>query len=127
MTKPLEIYCVQCRGYVPARLTSGAEIYPHRADLARLPFWKCDTCKNYVGCHFKTRNPTRPLGCIPNPELKKARMALHALIDPIWKSGRVPRTKLYDLISKRFGWTYHTASIRSVEQAREIYRFVQGI
>lgn len=60
----MKIYCTGCGKDVQARLTDGAERYPHRPDLYELPFWKCDTCGNYVGCHHKTRAPTKPLGCI---------------------------------------------------------------
>ena len=80
-TKP--IYCCGCATDVNANLKSGKDIYPHRADLHSLPFWMCPTCKNFVGCHHKTRNRTAPLGCIPTTELKNARRHLHALIDPL--------------------------------------------
>lgn len=121
----MEIYCCGCNGKIEARLTDGAEIYPHRSDLYILPFWKCDTCGNYVGCHHKTKNRTKPLGCIPTPELKKARQHIHALFDPIWQSGKIKRKELYKEISEKIGWSYHTAKIRSVEEAREIYRIVR--
>lgn len=115
------IYCCGCGNNVNARLTNGAEIYPHRADLAALPFWKCDQCGNHVGCHHKTANRTRPLGCIPTPELKAARQHIHALIDPIWQSGKMGRKELYRKLSDEIGWKYHTAKIRSIEEARKVY------
>ena len=37
------IYCCGCAQDVTARLTDGSEIYPHRLDLADIPFWVCDT------------------------------------------------------------------------------------
>jgi hypothetical protein len=98
------------------------EIYPHRPDLYSLPFWRCDACKNFVGCHHKTQNRTAPLGCIPTPELKNARMHLHALIDPIWQSGKMKRRAVYEAISKEVGWNYHTAKTRSVGEARAAYK-----
>lgn len=121
-----EIRCCGCGGgKVQARLTSGSEIYPHRKDLYSLPFWKCDACGNFVGCHHKTKNRTQPLGCIPTPELKKARRHIHKVLDPIWQSGKMGRKELYAKISARIGWQYHTAQIRTVEEAREIYRIVR--
>jgi hypothetical protein len=72
------IYCCKCGGYVNARLTDGKETYPHRPDLYGLPFWRCDTCKNFVGCHHKTKERTRPLGCIPTKAIKDARKKIHA-------------------------------------------------
>ena len=121
------IYCCACGAEVDARLTNGRELYPHRADLGSLPFWRCDWCGNFVGCHHKTKNPTAPLGCIPTPELKAARKHLHALIDPIWQSGRMGRREVYAAISKEVGWNYHTAKTRSLDEARAAYRAAQKI
>ena len=70
MSKRRSIFCCGCQSDVQARLTDGAEIYAHRRDLASLPFWKCDACGNFVGCHHKTKHRTRPLGCIPTKEIK---------------------------------------------------------
>lgn len=123
----MELYCVGCSTKVLARLTDGKEIYPHRKDLYSLPFWKCDTCGNYVGCHHKTKNRTQPLGCIPTKELMNARKHIHAILDPIWQSGKITRNKLYKRISDVVGWKYHTANIRSVEEAREIYKIIKRI
>lgn len=122
----MEIRCCGCnKRRVNARLTNGKEIYPHRKDLHSLPFWKCDDCGNFVGCHHKTKNRTQPLGCIPTPEIKNARKHIHQILDPLWKSGKYKRGYLYQLITERFGWKYHTAQIRSVEEAREIYKFIR--
>ena len=123
----MSLYCCACGKDVSARLTDGSEIYPHRPDLYALPFWRCDGCGNYVGCHHKTNNRTAPLGCIPTPEIKNARNHIHALLDPIWQSGKMGRKQIYAAISERVGWKYHTAKIRSIEEAREIYRIVRKI
>lgn len=122
-----EIYCAGCEEKIAARLTDGTEIYPHRPDLADLPFWKCDVCGNHVGCHHKTKDRTRPLGVIPTPEIREARKHIHRILDPLWQSGRFKRHKLYKLISDRVGWGYHTANIRSIEEARQVYRIVREI
>ena len=121
------LWCCACNADVNARLTTGREIYPHRSDLARLPFWRCDACGNFVGCHHQTSNPTAPLGCIPTPQLKEARKHLHALIDPLWQSGRISRVALYKAISDAVGWKYHTAKTRTVEEARIAYKAVLTI
>lgn len=102
-------------------MTSGAEIYPHRPDLAALPRWVCDGCKNHVGTHHKTSEPTKPLGNIPSPELKTARIHIHALIDPAWKSKKVSRRKIYAHLSCILGRDYHTAELRTVDEARTVY------
>lgn len=128
MSDSPELFCCGCEKHVRPRLTSGAEIYPHRKDLSDLPFWKCDGCGNFVGCHHKTKDRTRPLSCIPTPEIKRARQEIHKLIDPMWKSGRIGRRELYGMIAKALGLEeYHTAEIRSIEQAREVYRAAKKI
>ena len=123
-TEKLEIFCCGCNENVQARLTDGSEIYPHRPDLCDLPFWKCDACCNFVGCHHKTENRTRPLGIIPTPEIKNARKHIHKLLDPIWESGKMKRGQLYKILSDKLGWKYHTANIRSIEEARKVYRAI---
>ncbi len=125
MSEVRKIWCCGCSDKVGARLTNGGEIYPHRADLSKLTFWKCDICKNFVGCHHKTKNRTQPLGCIPTREIKEARKHIHKILDPLWKSGRHNRNRLYGRISDHVGWEYHTAQIRSIEEARKIYRFIK--
>lgn len=118
----MKIWCCSCADNISARLTDGAEIYPHREDLSDLPFWKCDTCGNHVGCHHKTKNRTQPLGNIPSPELKEARKHIHALIDPMWKAKKISRSALYAKMSEKIGWQYHTATLRTIEEARRAYR-----
>ncbi len=120
----MKIYCTGCQTDIEARLTDGRERYPHRPDLEELPFWKCDTCGGYVGCHHKTATPTKPLGVIATPEILDARKKIHALLDPLWESGKIKRGQAYAYISKRIGKTYHNGDIRSLEEAREIYKLV---
>lgn len=117
----MRLWCCQCKTNVEARLTSGAETYPHRPDLAELPRWICDGCRNHVGTHHKTNNPTRPLGNIPSPEMKRARIHIHALIDPLWKSGKVKRKTIYAHLTDKLGRQYHTAELRTIDEARMIY------
>jgi len=37
------------------------------------------------------------------------------------------RKEVYRKISDEFGWNYHTAQIRTIEEAREIYRFINKL
>jgi len=122
-----QIYCCECGQDVFARLTDGREIYPHREDLAELPFWRCDDCGNYVGCHHKTHNRTKPLGNIPTPEIRGLRQDIHNILDPLWKDGPLQRGEVYDKISAALGRKYHTAGIRSVAEARTVFRVVNDI
>jgi hypothetical protein len=122
------IYCCQCEKEVEARFTRGGEIYPHRPDLHKLPFWKCDTCKNYVGCHHKTTDYTKPLGAIPNKEMKNARQHIHKILDPIWKEKKMKRSKLYARIAQAMGVKeYHTAELRTLDDARKVYALIKEI
>lgn len=124
----LIVHCCGCQKDVSPRLTDGSEIYPHRPDLFSLPFWKCDGCGNHVGCHHKTANRTKPLGNIPTKEIREARQHIHKILDPIWKEKRMPRGKVYAIIAKALGCDqYHTAEIKSVEEARKVYAIVKGI
>lgn len=121
------IFCVGCNKNVNARLTDGAERYPHRPDLKDIPFWRCDGCGNYVGCHWKTKTPTKPLGCIATPELLEARKHIHALLDPLWQSGMIKRGQAYAYIGHRTGKLYHTGELRSLEEARKVYQIVMNL
>jgi hypothetical protein len=128
MSETRTIYCCGCEADVPARLTDGREIYSHRPDLYALPFWKCDACGNFVGCHHKTTERTKPLGVIPTPAIKEARKHIHAILDPIWKKKRMRRGDLYRAVAARLGIEeYHTAEIRTLDEARAAYRAVQAV
>lgn len=70
--------------------------------------YMCYYCKEhdtYVGCHNNTREP---LGTMAGKELREARMAVHAKIDPLWRSGGHRRSDVYRHISNKFGYQYHT-------------------
>ena len=66
----------------PSRLTRGREVYPHRADLRQKPFWLCDGCGAFCGCH---PNTTAPLGLPADAETRNLRQRVHALLDPRWR------------------------------------------
>lgn len=127
-----QIFCCCCKQDVPARLTDGIEIYPHRTDLFRHPFWICDACGNFVGCHWRSTAPTKPLGVIATPAIKHVRKRIHRILDPLWDSGAPPirkkkRRKVYAALSALIGYEYHTANIRSVEEGQRIYNLVEGM
>ena len=119
-----DIYCCSCEDKKPRRLDYGNVIYPHRKDLHKLCFWVCDECGNHVGCHKGTESS---LGCIATPEIKNARQHIHRILDPIWKNKHMSRNKIYKAISKEIGWKYHTAMIKSIEEARQVYAIVRGL
>lgn len=111
-----------------ARLTDGTEIYPHRPDLSALPFWRCDACGNFVGCHHKTPNRTQPLGNIPTKEIKEARKHIHRILDPLWMKAPDPKAKrreIYAYLSRHLGYQYDTGEIREIDEARTVYTLVK--
>lgn len=123
----MRLYCCGCRAEVAARLTDGKEVYTHRPDLYSMPFWKCDACRNFVGCHHKTKERTKPLGCIPTRAVKDARKKIHAIIDPLWQSKTMARGKIYSELSKVLGREYHTAELRSVAECNLILEAAQKL
>lgn len=123
----MKIFCVDCKSDIEARLTDGSEIYPNRKDLYSLPFWKCDACNNYVGCHHKTNNSTKPLGNIPTKELRNARQHIHKILDPLWNGECKSRGYIYRKIAEILSYQYHTAEIPSIEEARKVYRIVASM
>mgnify|MGYP000990257000 CR=1 FL=1 len=122
-----KIYCCGCGRDVPARLTDGREIYPHREDLWKLPFWKCDACGNYVGCHHKTADrKTQPLGVIPTQIVRLLRIEIHNAMD--WHYiNKKRRTKMYRAISQKLGRTFHSADLRTVEECEQVLEIIRGI
>lgn len=114
------IYCCKCEKEVQAELIFGNLVYTTRKDLQKTSFYQCPVCKSFVGTHKDTG---KPLGCIAHQELKDARKHIHALIDPLFKSRLIYREVLYSEIASRLGIPeYHTAEIRSVEEARKVYK-----
>ena len=89
------------------------------------PRWICSrfpVCRGSVGAH----PDGKPLGSIADPETKKARMQVHALIDPIWKnesSGRARRRKrasVYRWLARLLNIReYHTGNL-TAQQCREL-------
>lgn len=125
--KTKSIWCCNCNSYVNARLTDGREVYSHIANLYNIPFWKCDGCNETVGCHHKTGTPTKPLGCIPSPEIKNARKEIHKILDPLWQNKILSRTAIYKKLTRYLGYTYHTAEIKDINEARKIWRFIKTL
>ena len=118
----IKIYCVTCQKDVEAYHTKGLEIYPHIPDLALKDFYRCPICKNYVGCHVGTR---RPLGCIPNKELREARIKAHNFIDQFWKKKRCSRKEIYKILSNHFGYEYHNGNTKSISECEEAIKVIK--
>lgn len=121
------IWCCGCQRDVLARLTGGAEIYPHRQDLDDKPFWRCDACGNYVGCHHKRQQRTLPLGTIPTSHVRRLRKQLHDQLDPLWRRKQYGRDELYGLISRRLGYEFHIGEVASVDEVRKVSRILEEL
>ena len=120
----MNIFCCTCNKDVEAILVYGTDCYPHRKDLSSLKFYQCPVCKNFVGTHKGT---DRPLGVIASSAIKKERMKIHDIIDPLWKTRKIPRKEIYRQISSRLGYEYHTANLRTVEDCRKVYSIALDI
>lgn len=128
MTKTTKIFCACCDKQVKAELVYGSTVYPHRKNLHKLPFWRCPLCLNYVGCHHKTNNPTKPLGCIVGPKVKALRLKIHRELDPIWKSGIMTRRQVYKYMSGAVREEFHTAScVKTVEDGEFVLIIIDGL
>lgn len=120
--------CSTCSGV--AVLVLGTAIYPHRSELAETPFWRCEGCGGYVGCHPGTE---RPLGTCAGPELRRARSLLHVKFDPLWKSAPTGRRRYfareaaYALLSERLGVERVRFGEMDLPTCRAAWRALDGI
>ena len=53
-----------------------------------------------------------------------ARKKIHAILDPLWKSECIKRGQAYNYVSEHLGYPYHTGEIKSLEEARTLYKIV---
>lgn len=111
------IYCCGCEKKVSTVKKDGSFVYPHRPDLKFKTFFVCDNCGCFVGENTRSG---KPLGVIPTKEISSMRQTIHGLIDPLWKDGKISRSKLYNLISEKIGCEYHTANLKTLDECREI-------
>jgi len=118
--KSHKVFCCICNKNVYALKVKGDVIYPHRSDLYEKVFYQCQKCKGYVGSHGHGHNT--PLGVIASKEIKNARQHIHKLIDPLWKSKRVKRGRIYKHLSRYMGFEYHTAHLKTIEECRKVYK-----
>lgn len=117
MEMVMKIFCCTCDEVIIAKALKGMDVYPHREDLYDLNFFECPSCNNFVGTH---KNSGKPLGTIASKELKQARIAIHRLLDPIWKNGTLTRTEVYRRLSEHLGIDFHTADVTSIKMAHTV-------
>ncbi len=103
MNNPTCPYCGQV-----SELVGGDVIYPHRPDLSKKLFYRCEPCDARVGVHAGT---LKPLGRLANAELRSWKMKAHSAFDPIWLSKRMKRKQAYIWLSKELGINVHNCHI----------------
>lgn len=127
MSKPDKttiVHCAACQTDVAADRITGKIAYPHRPDLKNKPLWQCPLCDNFVGCHKGT---DKPLGVIVSKEVKAIRVALHNLIDPVWKTKKLSRKEVYRALSKVLGYEYHTGNITNLSEAVAVCKAAESL
>ena len=96
--KGLTPICPYCGQF--SEMVSGKVIYPHRRDLYKLDFYRCEPCDAYVGTHKGT---TKPLGRLADAALRRAKSNAHKAFDPLWREGYMSRKQAYKWLSKQLG------------------------
>ncbi len=94
-------YCKNEAEWVPNEV-----VYGKRYGKSWMCWW-CQPCNAYVGCHNNTKEP---LGTMANKGLRALRMKAHAHIDPLWKTGRISRARMYEALKEMFGREIHIGS-----------------
>lgn len=85
----------------------------------------CMACGAFVGCH---PHSVYPLGLMADDETRSLRRALHAMIDPTWKSGLRSRGEVYGLMAGLMGFgperRFHVGELTREEciRANEVFR-----
>jgi hypothetical protein len=121
----MSIYCTGCKKDVFPELITGKEIYFKASkDYSKRWFYRCLFCKAYCGCHGGGRPP---LGALATKEMRNARQEIHKILDPMWMGKKTSRSKIYKKLSDSLGYTYHTAEIKTIEDARIIYRVIKNM
>ena len=91
--------CPVCRD--PSIAVTGEAIYPHRPDLYRRRFFRCQTHTDYyVGTHRKSGEA---LGVLANKEHRRLKILCHRYFDPHWKERGNDRSALYQRLSDEMG------------------------
>ena len=116
--------CPYCN--YPAECLRGSDVYKHRPELWHKWFHVCRVCDARVGCHGDTQNA---LGRMANKELREAKIAAHAVFDPLWKSGKMTRRNAYAWLATRLGINQAQCHIGEfdVEQCRAVVSVVNAL
>lgn len=101
----------------PADWVENKEIYGINYGKSFM-IWLCKPCNAFVGCHNNTKKPYGKY--LANKELREARKKVHAIIDTIWKSGKITRKQLYSHLTIELGYNVHIGNTRTAEECTNI-------
>ena len=100
-------YCGQ-----KAEWVENKEIYGRNYGSSYM-IWLCRDCNAYIGCH---KNSQVPKGkTLAKKDLREARMKAHAIIDPLWQSGKYKRRTVYLRLKEAFGEEVHVGATTTPE------------
>lgn len=118
MSDQIEVICPYCNK--PAIWTENKAVYGRNYGNSYMCYY-CKPCGAYVGCHNNTR---QPLGTMANKELRQWRMQVHAILDPIWKTGQLKRKHVYARLKEYFGKPVHVGE-SDIEMCKRIIQHLQ--
>ena len=87
--------------------------------------WLCRPCDAFVGCHQNTKQPKGRF--LAKADLREARKKAHAVIDPLWQSGKYKRKTVYIRLNEAFGKVVDVAATETPEECEEIIKTAQLI
>ena len=105
-----------------AKFSPNEEFYGKRYGKSYMCYY-CKPCNAYVGTH---NNTDQPLGTMANQDLRNWRKKAHRTIDPLWKSGKMKRNEMYELLTKEFGYKIHIGSA-DIATCKKVIKFIKGL
>lgn len=112
-----DMLCPYCKK--EAKFGPNEEFYGKRYGKSYLCYY-CLDCRAYVGTH---NNTEKPLGTMANTSLRKMRQHVHGILDPLWKSGKMSRRSVYQMLSDKLGRDVHVGWSNE-EECKEIIRLL---
>lgn len=93
--KPMCPYC----GRIARKVDNAQKFLGHGSGIV----WVCTgypECDAYVYAH---RNSGLPMGTLANRDLRKARKRVHLVLDQLWQTNRLDRTRVYIELAQAMG------------------------
>lgn len=104
--KHKDIICPYCNSV--AELVTGNTIFKNRKDLADRYYYLCNSCDAYIGTIKGTKTP---LGRLADPALRKAKVDLHSIFDPLFITGSKTRKDAYIWLATELGISVYSCHI----------------